>query len=151
MKRIALIVFLVPAFLWVNAQSDESLATMMLVDSTLNTEKVIEEDCFVDFSDDPRFPGGMEALVKFVKDSIRYPVFCLEQGIQGRVIVQFVVNPDSTLSEIHVVKSVYPHLDNEAVRLIKSMPKWIPGRQRGTPVQVRFTMPVNFRLPKEEP
>lgn len=150
MKRIALMIFLVPAFLCVNAQSDESLTTM-LADSTLNIDEVEREDDVVFVChDDPKFPGGMGALMKFVQDSLRYPVFCLEQGIQGRVIVQFLVNPDSTLSDIRVVKSVYPHLDNEALRLVKSMPKWIPARQYGKPVQVRFTMPINFRLPKEE-
>lgn len=98
----------------------------------------------------PEFPGGMEALMKYLKDNTRYPAICKEQGIQGRVIVQFVINPDSTISDIQVIKPVNPHLDKEATRVVKAMPKWKPGEQRGVPVKVRFTLPVTFRLPKEE-
>ena len=98
----------------------------------------------------PKFPGGMEALIKYIKDNVRYPAICKEQKIQGRVIVQFVVNPDSTISDVQVIKPVNPHLDKEAVRVVKAMPKWEPGKQRGEAVKVRFTLPVTFRLPKEE-
>ena len=100
--------------------------------------------------DQPKFPGGMEALMKYLKDNVRYPAICKEQKIQGRVIVQFVVNPDSTISDVQVIKPVNPHLDKEAVRVVKAMPKWEPGKQRGEAVKVRFTLPVTFRLPKEE-
>ena len=69
--------------------------------------------------------------------------------MQGRVFVQFVVNTDSTITDVNVIKSVNPHLDEEAVRVVKAMPKWNPGKQRGEPVRVRFTLPVTFRLPKD--
>ena len=75
----------------------------------------------------PEFPGGMAELIKYLKKNLRYPQICKEQGLQGRVIVQFVVNPDSTLSDFNVIKSVNPHLDKEALRLVSSMPKWKPG------------------------
>ena len=97
----------------------------------------------------PEFPGGMAELMKYLKKNLRYPQICKEQGLQGRVIVQFVVNPDSTLSDFNVIKSVNPHLDKEALRLVSSMPKWKPGEQRGKPVSVRFTLPVTFRLPED--
>ena len=97
----------------------------------------------------PEFPGGMAELMKYLQKNLRYPQICKEQGVQGRVIVQFVVNTDSTITDVNVIKSVNPHLDEEAVRVVKAMPKWNPGKQRGEPVRVRFTLPVTFRLPKD--
>ncbi len=97
----------------------------------------------------PEFPGGMAELMKYLQKNTRYPQICKEQGVQGRVIVQFVVNTDSTITDVNVIKSVNPHLDEEAVRVVKAMPKWNPGKQRGEPVRVRFTLPVTFRLPKD--
>ena len=97
----------------------------------------------------PEFPGGMAELMKYLKKNLRYPQICKEQGVQGRVIVQFVVNPDSTLSDFNVIKSVNPHLDKEALRVVSSMPKWKPGEQRGKPVRSQFIIPVTFRLPED--
>jgi protein TonB len=94
----------------------------------------------------PEFPGGTQALMKYLGESIKYPVIAQENGIQGRVICQFVVNKDGSIVDIEVVRSVDPSLDKEAVRVIKSMPKWTAGRQRGKPVRVKYTLPVNFRL-----
>ena len=97
----------------------------------------------------PEFPGGMAELMKYLQKNLRYPQICKEQGVQGRVFLQFVVNTDSTISNIEVVKSVNPHLDKEALRVISSMPKWVPGRQYGKPVRARFILPITFRLPKD--
>ena len=97
----------------------------------------------------PEFPGGMAELMKYLQKNIRYPQICKEQRVQGRVIVQFVVNADSTITDVNVVKPVNPYLDQEAVRVVKAMPKWKPGEQRGEPVRVRFTLPVTFRLPAD--
>ena len=97
----------------------------------------------------PEFPGGIAELMKYLQKNIRYPKVCKEQGLQGRVIVQFVVNTDSTISDVNVIKPVNPHLDKEALRVVKAMPKWNPGKQRGEPVRVRFTLPVTFRLPAD--
>ena len=94
----------------------------------------------------PMFPGGMQELMKFMQTNIRYPKEAQERGIQGRVIVQFVVNKDGSISEECVVRSVDSQLDAEAIRIIRSMPNWTPGKQRGEPVRVRFTLPVTFRL-----
>ncbi|HQG67810.1 MAG TPA: energy transducer TonB, partial [Paludibacteraceae bacterium] len=94
----------------------------------------------------PQFPGGEQALFKFLNENIKYPVIAQENGIQGRVICQFVVNTDGSIVDIQVVRGVDPSLDKEAVRVIQSMPKWIPGKQRGKPVRVRFTLPINFKL-----
>lgn len=94
----------------------------------------------------PSFPGGDADLFKFLSDNVKYPVIAQENGIQGRVICQFVVNRDGSIVDVEVVRPVDPSLDKEAIRVIKSMPRWTPGRQRGKAVRVKYTLPVNFRL-----
>jgi protein TonB len=94
----------------------------------------------------PQFPGGPSALFEYLSKSIRYPIEAEKNGVQGRVICCFVVGPDGLISDVKVVKSVDPSLDNEAKRVIGSMPKWIPGKKNGIPVSVKYTTPVTFRL-----
>ena len=119
----------------------------------LKDEPVVEEpekeaEIFQVVEKQPEFPGGMAELMRYLRKNIRYPAICQKQGIQGRVVVQFVVDTDGSVVEPKVVKSVNPHLDAEAVRVISSMPKWTPGMQKGVNVRVRFTMPVGFNLTK---
>jgi len=94
----------------------------------------------------PSFPGGETALMKYLNENIRYPQADLEQGVQGRVICQFVVGKDGSIEDIKVLKSVSKGLDKEAIRVINSMPKWIPGKQGGVAVKVKYTLPVSFRI-----
>lgn len=94
----------------------------------------------------PSFPGGDASLFKFLGENVKYPVIAQENGIQGRVICQFVVNKDGSIVDVEVVRPVDPSLDKEAIRVIKSMPKWSPGKQRGKSVRVKYTLPVNFKL-----
>ena len=94
----------------------------------------------------PEFPGGMNALMSYLKENIRYPEEAKLAGIKGRVTVQFVVNADGSLSNILKLRGVEPSLDAEALRLIASMPTWKPGMHDGQPVAVRYTVPVTFRL-----
>ena len=105
-----------------------------------------EEEIFQVVENQPEFPGGMAELMKYLQKNIKYPTICQEQGIQGRVIVQFVVNSDGSIVDPQVVKPVNPYLDKEALRVVSNMPKWKPGEQRGKKVRVRFTLPVTFRL-----
>ncbi len=106
-----------------------------------------EETVFVVVETMPEFPGGQAELFKFLSQNVKYPVIAQENGIQGRVICQFVVNRDGSIVDVEVVRSGGDaSLDKEAVRVIKSMPKWKPGKQRGKPVRVKYTVPVNFRL-----
>ena len=105
-----------------------------------------EEQIFQVVEDDPLFPGGIQELMKYLQKNIKYPSICQEQGIQGRVIVQFVVEKDGSIADVQVIKAVNPYLDKEAVRVVSTMPKWSPGKQRGKPVRVRFTLPVTFCL-----
>ena len=94
----------------------------------------------------PSFPGGPSALFEYLSKNIKYPVVAEENGIQGRVIVTFVVERDGSITDVRVVKSVDPSLDKEAQRVVKSMPRWIPGKQNGSAVRVKYTVPVTFRL-----
>ena len=94
----------------------------------------------------PSFPGGMSALMAYLQKSIKYPPVAEENGIQGRVICTFVVERDGSVTDVRVAKSVDPSLDKEAVRVVSAMPKWIPGKQNGQSVRVKYTLPVTFRL-----
>lgn len=110
-------------------------------------EEEEEEVVFMVVETMPEFPGGQQALFKFLGENVKYPVIAQENGIQGRVICQFTVNKDGSIVDVNVVRSGGDaSLDKEAIRVIKSMPKWKPGKQRGKPVRVKYTVPVNFRL-----
>ena len=99
----------------------------------------------------PEFPdGGMPGLMNFLSNNIKYPVNAQKRGVQGRVSVQFIVNADGSISDVGIIRAVDPDLDDEAVRVISTMPKWKPGTQRGKPVRVKYTVPVMFRLPDED-
>lgn len=94
----------------------------------------------------PEFPGGEAAMNQFINRTIRYPVIAQENGIQGRVVVQFVVNTDGKIVDVEVVRGVEESLDKEAIRVVKAMPPWNPGRQGGKNVRVKYTLPIRFRI-----
>ena len=94
----------------------------------------------------PMFPGGMEEMMKFLQQNTKYPKEAQDKGIQGRVIVQFVVNKDGSISDTKVLKAVDPQLDAEALRVVNAMPNWTPGKNKGEPVRTYFTIPVVFKL-----
>ena len=94
----------------------------------------------------PTFPGGQQELMSYLGKNIKYPTIAQENGTQGRVIIQFVVERDGTITDVRVARGVDPYLDKEALRVVKSMPKWKPGKQRGKPVRVSYTVPVIFKL-----
>lgn len=95
----------------------------------------------------PSFPGGDAALMKYIGDNVRYPAIAQENGIQGRTICQFTVERDGSITDIQVLRSSGDaSLDKEAKRVMQSMPRWSPGKQRGKPVRVSYTIPINFRL-----
>ena len=109
-------------------------------------EVALEEKVYEVVEEMPSFPGGQGAMFEFIANNIQYPIVAEENGVQGRVLVSFVIKKDGSLSNVRVVKSVDSALDKEAVRLIKSMPKWSPGKEKGQFVNVKFTVPVTFRL-----
>ena len=94
----------------------------------------------------PEFPGGEAAMYKWLGDNIVYPSAASEEGVQGRVVVEFVVGKDGSISNVKVVRPRHPALDKEALRVVKAMPKWLPGRNNGQPVKVTYTLPVTFKL-----
>ena len=108
--------------------------------------KVEETKVFDVVEEMPQFPGGQAALLEYLAKNIKYPVVAEENGIQGKVIVTFVVERDGSITDVKVVKSVDPSLDKEASRVVKSMPKWQPGKQNGSAVRVKYTVPVQFKL-----
>ena len=115
--------------------------------STIETDENRTDKVFDEVEQMPSFPGGQGALMNYLNSNIQYPVIAEENGIQGRVVVQFVIGEDGSISDVRVAKSVDPSLDKEAVRVVKNMPKWIPGKlQNGQYATVRYTMPVTFRL-----
>jgi len=94
----------------------------------------------------PQYPGGPIAMLKYLMENIKYPEQAMKEGIQGRVTVRFIVEKDGSISDVKPILSVHPLLNKEAVRVVKSMPKWSPGKQNGKPVRVRFNVPVMFKL-----
>ena len=110
-------------------------------------EEVEEQEIFEVVEQMPEFPnGGMAGLMQYLSKNIKYPTIAQENGTQGRVTVQFVVNADGSIVDAKVIRGVDPYLDKEALRVINSMPKWKPGMQRGKAVRVKYTVPVMFRL-----
>ena len=116
------------------------------VPPVVETEKVEEDVIHVTAEIMPEFPGGMAALMKYLGANIKYPTISQEMGSMGRVIVQFVVDKDGTITNPTVARGVDAYLDKEAIRVISSMPKWKPGVQNGKKVRVKYTVPVSFRL-----
>ena len=94
----------------------------------------------------PMFPGGDAALMGYLRDNMHYPTVAAENGVQGRVVVGFVVERDGSITDVNVLRSVDPSLDREAMRVVKSMPRWTPGKQNGSAVRVKYQVPVAFRL-----
>ncbi|MCM1031685.1 MAG: energy transducer TonB [Oscillibacter sp.] len=134
---------------------DDELEITDAEDETENT--VVDVTQFEDFGEEdtgeaqifqvvetmPSFKGNMN---KWLKDNVKYPILAQENGISGRVFVAFVVETDGSITDVKVARSVDPSLDKEAVRVVKAMPKWNPGKQRNKPVRVAFTVPINFTL-----
>ena len=96
----------------------------------------------------PEFPGGTTAMLQWIQQNMRYPQSALDEGIQGRVFVRFIVEKDGSISNPEILRGVNTALDNEALRLVRAMPKWTPAKMNGQPVRFRFTMPITFRLPE---
>ena len=120
------------------------------VQSQLGVEKanddVVEGQIFTVVEEQPSFPGGLPALFKYLAAEVKYPVIAQENGIQGRVVTSFVVDKEGNIKQVKVERGVDPALDAEALRVVKAMPKWIPGKQKGEVVAVRYILPVQFKL-----
>jgi protein TonB len=113
---------------------------------TSATEQTSDTTVFFVVDEEPQFPGDDNARLRFLAQNISYPEKAQNEGKQGRVTVQFIVEKDGSLTNVKIVEGVSPELDAEAVRVIRSMPKWIPGKQRGVNVRVSYMLPIQFRL-----
>ncbi len=131
-----------------STEDDQSAAQVQtyVAPTIVEEEEESENHIFTVVEKMPQFPGGDAALLKFIGNSIKYPVIAQENGIQGRVVVSFVVNRDGSVVDAEVIRSIDPSLDREALRVVGTMPKWSPGEQRGKPVRVKYTVPIQFRL-----
>lgn len=112
----------------------------------IKKEEPKEEEIFQIVEDMPEFPGGTAELMKYLSKNTVYPTIALENGVQGRVIVEFVINRDGSIVDVKVARGVDPSLDKEAIRVVSTMQKWKPGKQGGKTVRVKYTLPVMFRL-----
>jgi protein TonB len=128
--------------------NDEAEGQVLKANEVAIDEKPKEEETkvFDVVEQMPEFPGGPAALMKWLSDNIKYPAVAEENGIQGRVVCTFVVERDGSVTDVQVARSIDPSLDKEAIRVLKKMPKWIPGKQNGSAVRVKYTVPVTFRL-----
>ena len=131
----------------VNAEVTEETKNIEITPVKIEEEEEEEEQqIFTVVENDPEFPGGMEALYKYLAQNIKYPQLARDNNITGRVYVTFVVERDGSITGCKVLRDIGGGCGAEAVRVVKSMPKWTPGKQRGKAVRVQFNLPVNFNL-----
>ncbi|MGD0340417.1 MAG: TonB family protein [Bacteroidales bacterium] len=133
----------VAASLITNGNVPENIDSAM---KDIAPDPVRQDDIIITCEELPMFPGGPEALLKYIADNTKYPDEAVELNLQGKVIVKFAVLYDGSVSRIEILRSVCPLLDQEAARVVSTLPKWKPGKQNGTPVSVWFTVPVSFQL-----
>ena len=154
LAKCALFLPLVAALLLFNsfdlASIGNTLQVMEKVSEAVPVTAPEDEPIFTRVETMPTFPGGDPALFKYIMDNLAYPKIAAEKGIQGRVALKFVIKADGTIENIQVVKSLDPACDEEAVRVIKSMPKWNPGKQNGKAVSVEYSLPIVFKLSSGE-
>ena len=131
----------------INAEDNANKAQEEFTRVVVDEEEVEEEEeVFLVVEEDPDFPGGLGALSQFIADNIKYPELAKQNNITGRVFVSFVVEKDGSVGQVKVLRDIGGGCGAEAVRVVKSMPKWKPGKQRGKPVRTQFNLPVNFEL-----
>lgn len=130
----------------INAEVDQTEVLEEYVPVEVEEEEVSETEVFTIVEEMPAYPGGDAKLYEYLGKNIKYPQIARESGIQGRVFVNFVVEPDGSVSNVKVMRGIGGGCDEEAVRVIKTMPKWKPGKQRGKAVRVTYTIPVVFKL-----
>ena len=130
----------------INAEVDQQEVIEEYVPVEVEEEEVVEQEIFQIVEEMPSFPGGEAKLMEYVAKNIKYPQIARETGIQGRVFVGFVVEPDGSISNVKLLRGIGGGCDEEAMRVIKSLPKWKPGKQRGKAVRVSYQIPVFFKL-----
>lgn len=130
----------------INVETNQEEVIQEYTPVEVEEEEVVEQEVFTIVEQMPSFPGGDEKMYKYLGNNIKYPQVARETGIQGRVFVNFVVEPDGSVSNVKVLRGIGGGCDEEAMRVVKAMPKWTPGKQRGKAVRVSYTLPVVFKL-----
>ncbi len=130
----------------IDVEADDNTEFEEYIPPETDDEDVEEQQIFQVVENMPEFPGGRGALMKYLATNIKYPPYAKEAGIQGRVFINFVVERDGSITAVKVLRGIGGGCDEEAVRVVKNMPKWQPGMQRGKPVRVSFNLPVKFTL-----
>ncbi|MFA5418091.1 MAG: energy transducer TonB [Bacteroidales bacterium] len=130
----------------IDVEADAETEMEAYVPQDMGDEEIVEQEIFTVVESMPDFPGGMGKLMSYLATNIKYPPLAKESGIQGRVFINFVVEPDGSISQVKVLRGIGGGCDEEAVRVVKAMPKWKPGMQRGKPVRVSYNLPVKFTL-----
>lgn len=130
----------------IDVEADQETIVQDFVPMVQDEEEIVEMEIFQVVETMPSYPGGDAARMKYLQDNINYPQMARESGIQGIVYATFVVEPNGSVSDVRIMRGIGGGCDEEAVRVIKSMPKWNAGMQRGKPVRVQFTMPIKFTL-----
>ncbi|MCR5039237.1 MAG: TonB family protein [Bacteroidales bacterium] len=130
----------------INAEMDQNEVMEEYVAPEIEEEEVVEQEVFTIVEEMPGYPGGDAKMYEYLGKNIKYPQIARESSIQGRVFVNFVVEPDGSVTNVKVLRGIGGGCDEEAMRVVKSMPKWKPGKQRGKAVRVSYTLPVVFKL-----
>lgn len=130
----------------IDVEADDETIIEEYIPPEEDEEGIVEAEIFTVVESMPEFPGGMGELMKYLATNIKYPPLAKESGIQGRVFINFVVEPDGKISNVKVLRGIGGGCDEEAVRVVESMPKWKAGKQRGKPVRVSYNLPVKFTL-----
>ncbi|MDD3876163.1 MAG: energy transducer TonB [Bacteroidales bacterium] len=130
----------------IDAEATETTEIVEYVPIVVEEEAVVEAEIFLVVEDPATFPGGEPARMRFLQENIRYPQIAREMGIQGTAYVTFVVEPNGSLTNIRVLRGIGGGCDEEAIRVVSIMPRWVPGKQRGQAVRVQFNMPIRFVL-----
>jgi len=130
----------------IDAEADQETEIQEYIPIEIEEEESGEAEIFTVVEESPSFPGGDVARIKFLQENINYPQMARESGIQGTVYVTFVVEKNGSVTDVRILRGIGGGCDEEAIRVIKAMPKWNPGKQRGKPVRVQFNMPIKFTL-----
>lgn len=130
----------------IDVEADDETEMEEYIPPEDDDEEIVEAEIFTVVEAMPEFPGGMAKLMGYLGNNIKYPPFAKETNIQGRVFINFVVEPDGKISNVKVLRGIGGGCDEEAIRVVESMPKWKPGMQRGKPVRVSYNLPVKFTL-----
>ncbi len=130
----------------IDVEADDQTVMEEYIPQEIEEEEIVEAEIFTVVEAMPEFPGGMGKLMAYLGNNIKYPPLAKESGIQGRVFINFVVEPDGSISNVKVLRGIGGGCDEEAIRVVEAMPKWKPGMQRGKPVRVSYNLPVKFTL-----